>query len=191
MKKFFCAFLMLLAVASSYAEVAFIDMKHIFDNYYKTKDSDATLTTQREAMKAIAENMMKDLEEMRKNYMKLREEAQNVILSKEQREAKFAEMKRVEKSAEDKKTEIEQYQKSSITKIRTRYEEVRDSITKELLEYLSKFAEKKGYDMILDVSGQTANGISSVVYYNKKKDITTAIIKRLNAGNEESDKEEK
>lgn len=192
MKKVLFSFLMLSAVFSSYGfEVTFIDMKHIFDNYYKTKDADAVLKTQREAMKDLAENMMKDLEGMSKTYMQLREDAQNIVLSKEQRDAKFQEMKQTQKIAEQKKKEIDAYQKESVNKIRVKYEEVRDGITKELTDYLAKLAKVKKYDLIMDVSGQTANGIPTVVYYNKAKDITEAVLKSINVGHEDIATEKK
>ncbi len=192
MKNVLFSFLMLSMVMSSFGlEVTFIDMEKIFDNYYKTKDADAALKTQRDAIKDLADNMVKELEEMSKSYMQLREDAQNVVLSKEQRDAKFKEMQQVQKNAEVKKKELDQYQKGSIKKIRSQYEKVRDDITKELMNYLSKLAKLKRYDLVLDVSGKTSNGISGVVYYNREKDITDAVLKSLNAGHENTETEKK
>lgn len=192
MKKFLGLMVLAVITNSAFAlEVAFVDMNKIFENYYETKDADEALKTQRDIKAEEASAMLKQFEALGKKYQALMQEKENPLLTKEQRDAKVAEMKVVEKQAKQMKVDLEKHRQKSLQEVRAKYEAKRDEIIAKLAKYLGKVSKAKKYDLVLDVSGKTANGISGVVYYDKKKDITDVILKNLNAGHETTKKDAK
>ncbi len=192
MKKFLSLMVLAVLTNSAFAlEVAFVNMNKLFENYYETKDADEALKTQRDIKAEEASAMLKEFEALGKKYQALMQETENPLLTKEQRASKAAEMKSVEKEAKQMKIDLEKHRQKSLQEVRAKYEEKRDEIIAKLVKYLGKVSKAKKYDLVLDVSGKTANGISGVVYYDEKKDITDVVLKNLNAGHETTEKDAK
>lgn len=190
MKKLLALMVLSVAVNSGFAlEVAFIDMNKIFENYYETKDANEALNTQREIKAEEAEKMLEAYKALGEKYQELLQMTENPLLTKEQREAKKGELKDIETQAKQKRADLEKHRQKSFQEVRAKYEEKRDAIIARLVKFIQKVAKVKKYDLVLDISGKTANGIPGVIYYDESKDITDVILKNLNAGHE--NKEEK
>lgn len=169
------------ARAAQAQKIGFVDLKKVFENYWKTKQANARLKELRSDMlreqKAIEEQHKKASEE----YKKLLESANDQAVSAEEREKR-------KKNAEDKLIEIrqievamEQFVKSASARLSEEERKLRDNIVKELREAINNKARAGGYTLILDSSGETANNTPAVLYTNGENDLTDQILADLNA----------
>jgi outer membrane protein len=169
------------AQAAQAQKIGFVDLKKVFENYWKTKQANARLKELRSDMlreqKAIEDQHKKASEE----YKKLLESANDQAVSAEEREKR-------KKAAEDKLIEIrqievamEQFIKSASSRLSEEERKLRDNIVKELREAINNKARAGGYTLILDSSGETANNTPAVLYTNGENDLTDQIIAELNA----------
>lgn len=169
------------ARAAQAQKIGFVDLKKVFENYWKTKQANARLKELRSDMlreqKAIEEQHKKASEE----YKKLLESANDQAVSAEEREKR-------KKNAEDKLIEIrqievamEQFIKSASARLSEEERKLRDNIVKELREAINNKARAGGYTLILDSSGETANNTPAVLYTNGENDLTDQILADLNA----------
>lgn len=193
MKRALTFMILLATVVSATAEtkVGFVNMKTLFGKYYKTKDQDAALKTKRDIVKKYGEKLRDDLVRLDKEFKQLSEEVLNPALSPEARKniEEDAKMKRTSVLMKDK--QIREYMTKQSNQMKKEYEASRNSVVAEIRKEISVFATKLKYDMIIDVSGESANMVPVVVYYDKTKDITNVILRRLNAGHEVEEKKEK
>ncbi len=194
MKKITCFALLLVASLQAKAlEVKFIDMEKLFQSYYKTVDANATLDTKRKNIESYVERVKKDLETIQSEFLALKKAAQNIALSTEEQANKYREMEAKRKLGESKAAELKSYSKTKTKEVKAEFEAMREEITEELVKYVKNYSKKTRCDLVVDISGKTLNGISSVIYYNKEKDITQVLLDGINRGHvpEEKEKETK
>lgn len=162
-------------------KIAIVDLKKLFENYWKTKEANASL-------KDLRADMIKEQkvwEERRKKadeeYKKALESANDQAVSAEEREKR-------KKLAEEKLLEIrqievgiEQFIRSASANLSEQERRLRDNIVKELREAINNKAKAGGYTLVLDISGETANNVPAVLYTNGENDLTDQILNELNS----------
>ena len=163
---------------------AFIDMEEIFQGYYKTVTADNTIKQQTEIYKEYALNLEKEREAIQGEFNALRDISQNIALSEEIRDEKRNEAQTKFLLLQEKEKEMQEYQKGKRLDLRKQYEEQRNKIVKEIVEKVAVVAEEQNYDLIIDRSGNTLNGIPVIIYYKKELDITDSILEWVNKGHE-------
>lgn len=162
-------------------EIMFIDLDSVFTNYYKTKDAEAELKVQADAFKAERDQKISELESLQKDYESLRGQAQSAVLNEEARNTRRAE-------AEDKllqirsiESDIRQREQAAQRRMDEQSRRVRTRLVDEINEIIKNHALTRGYLAIIDYSGNSLNGVPTVIFYNPKYDITAEIIGMLNA----------
>ncbi|MGA2139825.1 MAG: OmpH family outer membrane protein, partial [Verrucomicrobiia bacterium] len=76
--------------------------------------------------------------------------------------------------------DIEEYRTSHRKILDDQTQRMRQTILKEIQDVINKEARDAGYQLVLDKSGNTLNGISIVVFSQDSLEITDVIIKTLN-----------
>jgi outer membrane protein len=162
-------------------DIMFINLDSVFTNYYKTKDAEAELKEQADEFKAEREQKIAELEALKAEYDALRGQAQSAALNEEARNARRAE-------AEDKllemrniENDIRQREQAAQRRMDEQSRRVRTRLIGEINEIVQNHALTRGYHAIIDYSGNSLNGVPTVVFHNPKFDITAEIIGMLNA----------
>jgi outer membrane protein len=157
-----------------------VDLNKIFNEYYKTPIASAKL-------KDTAEQYNKEHDEMLAQYRKqvdelnkLRDEQDKSEYTPEVREQKKKAFQ--EKIAETQKTqrEIEDYRTSHRQILDQQTQRMRQGILKEITDVITKEARDQGYGFVFDKSGNTLNGVPTIVFSQDGLEITDDIIKSLN-----------
>lgn len=167
--------------AAQSTKIGIVDLKRLFENYWKTKQANARLKELRsytiKEQKAIEDKYKSASEE----YKKILESANDQAVSAEEREKR-------KKAAEDKLVEMrqievamEQFIKSAGANMSEEERRLRDNIVKELKEAIATKGRAGGFTLVLDVSGETANSAPAVLYTNGENDLTDQVLTELNA----------
>lgn len=188
MKKLFVALLVALAVVSTSTamaqtplKVGIIDLKKVFDGYWKTKQADVNLKVQVAEMEKQSKTMVDAYERLSGEYKKALDGSNDQAVSLEERdkrkksaEAKLMEMREVEQS-------IQQFNRTSRTQLAEKSRQMRESILKEIKEAVSAKSKAAGYDVVLDSAAETTNMTPLVIFWNGQGDITEAVLSHINA----------
>ncbi|HUJ72927.1 MAG TPA: OmpH family outer membrane protein [Verrucomicrobiae bacterium] len=157
-----------------------IDLNKIFNDYYKTPIASAKL-------KETVESFNKEQEEMVNNYKKAIDELNKLRDDQDKPEysAEVREQKRkavADKLADTQKLQrdIEDYRTSHRKILEDQTQRMRQTVLKEIEDVINKEARDAGYQLVLDKSGNTLNGVSLVVFSQDSLEITDDIIKILN-----------
>jgi outer membrane protein len=170
--------------ASSWAQgrIATVDLRKVFDNYWKTKQADAALKDRAADIEKEHKNMLDDWKKAKEDYQTLLTEANNQTLSLEEREKR-------KKSAEDKFKQIKesedaiaQYERQARTTLDEQRKRMRDSIVEEIRTTVNGKAKAAGYSLVFDTMAESANNTPVVLYSNNENDMTEVILSQLNAG---------
>ena len=183
------ALLFVVRAAAAELKVAVIDMEKVFNSYYKTKISAANLKKQAEVFKAYAQKLDESRQKLLDEFNTLRDESQNIALSKTEQESKRLQAQDKYRQVKEKEAELTQYNKTKYKQLNQERNEMRDALLKEIRDEINKQASLAGYSLILDKSGVTINNLPVVIFHNPSLDITDGIVSELNRGY--SQKEEK
>lgn len=164
------------------ANVVYVNLNKVFDEFYKTKLADAQLKEQADQYKDERTKMVDDFKKLQDDFKTMRDEAQNTALSEEARNSRRSQAE--EKLVELRETEnkIRRFEESRRRQLDEQTRRVRTKLVDEIKETLTKYAQEKGYTAVLDASGENLNGVSAVLYFDPKLEITDLLINLLNKG---------
>ena len=163
-------------------KIAVIDMNRVFQEYNKTKVNEAKLKKQAEIFQEYSNQLAQSLAKLRQEFIKLRDDSQNMVYTAAERENRRMNAQDKYRQVAAKEQEIREYNREKQAQLRDVYEKLRSSILADISAVVSAKCLAEGYGLVLDKSGRTLNNIPQVVYSSKMLDITDAVIKTLNLG---------
>ena len=171
-------------IMASELKIAVVDADLLFQKYYKTKIVDASLKQQMQVYKAWLKKLNSSQVKLQGEFKILRDDAQNIALDAAERERKRLKAMRKYQQMREKKVEIEQYSSEKMRQFKQLEAKKRLNILNDIKKAVASRAVMEGYTLVIDRSGKTLNGISSILYHQASMDITQVILKDLNRGRE-------
>jgi outer membrane protein len=173
---------LLSAPAMAQSRIGTVDLKKIFDNYWKKKEAEANLK-EREA------DLVKEDKAMIDEYKKAKEEYQGSIADANNQALSTDERDKRKKVAEDKlkklklmEENIGEFEKTAKTRLGEQSQRMRSSIITEIRNAVSAKAKAAGYSLVIDTASESANLTPVILYSNNESDLTDAVLSQLNAG---------
>jgi Skp family chaperone for outer membrane proteins len=186
-KKIFGIFVLSFLTFNLLAEdlkIAFVDMDKVFQGYYKTPAATEELNKHVNIVREYGINLSKERDALHDEYKVLRDESQNIAYNEEVKEQKQKEAKLKLMLLQEKENEIRRYSQDKEREIQEKQLKQRNKLAKEISDFIHEFANNENYDLVLDSSGLTMNGIPAFVYYKKEMDITDTILSLINKGHQ-------
>ena len=169
------------SLAQADTKIGLVDMNRIFSSYYKTEQAkkriDEAQNVAQKELQDLVDVFNKNLDAIRK----LNEELSKPELSKEAKEKKAKE--RDEKAEESKRQEKEivELRQRRLKDLQDQATRMRAGIVDEIRKLISDKVKADQYDLVLDKSGLSSNGVEIVLYSKETSDFSEDIIKVLNA----------
>jgi len=166
--------------AQSMVKIGTVDMKKVFESYYKTKDAEQRINEARNAAKKELEERMEGLQKGMAEVKKLNEEIESPALSKEAKETKSK--SRDEKVSELKgmDREIGEFRTTREKQLQEQSGRMRQGIVDDIVKIVNDRVKAENYDLVFDKSGMSLNGVSVVMYAKEAYDFTDVVVTALN-----------
>ena len=179
---FIILFIFLTITSSVYAKTGFVNLRELFEGFYKTELAQDQINQQIEEVSFERELRLEDISQIREEIENLRSESRDEKLSEEARknkrlqlEDRLIEMQTVQKELRD----FETLRKKQIDEQNKRMQKgLLDEIQAEIIKY----GDEKGYDVIIDRSAKSSLGTEIVLFVGLRSDVTAFILERLNKG---------
>ena len=172
-------FLALPAMAEQ--KIAIIDLKKVFDDFYKTKIADAAIKDEGASLDKDRKALTDQYQKLADDYKKALEDANNQAISFDEREkrkkaaeGKLIEINEIEQS-------IKQFDRTARGNLEEKQTIARQKILKEIQTIVNNKAKAGGYALVLDSAAEAASRTAVILYTNGQDDLTTAVLKELNA----------
>lgn len=174
---------LLVASASAHAQVkmGIVDLRKVFDGYYKTREADTKIKGEAADLEKTAKGMLEDYRKYNEDYKGLVEAAGDSAISADEKQKR-------RKAAEDKLLEIrnleqqvQQYQRQSEATLLEKRKRMRDQILREIRETIVAKSKAAGYTFVMDVAADSVNQTPIVLYTNGENDLTEDLLRQLNA----------
>jgi Skp family chaperone for outer membrane proteins len=158
-----------------------VDLRKIFDGYWKTKQADAALKDRAADMEKEFKNMVADFEKAKEDYSKVLASASDQAAPAEEREKRKKSAEEKLKYLNDQGAAIEQYRRQSTATLDEQKKRMRDNLLGEIRTVLNAKAKTASYTMVIDVAAETINNTPVVLYHSGENDLTQEILTHLNA----------
>ncbi len=183
LKALLIAATLMVASASAHAQVkmGIVDLRKVFDGYYKTPEADTKIKGEASELEKTAKGMLDDYRKSNEEYKGLVEAAGDSAISTDEKQKR-------RKAAEDKLLEIrnleqqvQQYQRQSEATLLEKRKRMRDQILREIRETVVSKSKAAGYTFVMDVAADSVNQTPIVLYTNGENDLTEELLRQLNA----------
>ncbi|MGP8218356.1 MAG: OmpH family outer membrane protein [Limisphaerales bacterium] len=174
------AFLSVPALAQT--KIVTVDLRKLFDGYWKTKQAQIALNDRKVQLDNDDKSMRDDLKKGGDEYQKLLAQANDQVLSADERDKRKQAAADKLKQLQDSKTAIDQFERQAQVTLSEQGQRMRDNILSEIKAAVAAQGKVAGYSLVIDAAAETANATTAVIYSNGENDLTDAVLKRLNTG---------
>jgi Skp family chaperone for outer membrane proteins len=185
MKKSLILSAAIFAVASFSAHAAdlklgTLDMKQIFDSYYKTKDAETKLNETRSVAKKSLEERLANFNKAQEEARKLNDEAGKPELSEADRTAKTKGLNEKLQVLGAMQRDLQEFQQTSEKQLTEQSVTTRNVLLEEINKVVAAKVKAGAYDMVFDRSGQSLNAVGVLLHSKPTFDFTPEVIQELN-----------
>jgi len=158
-------------------KVATVDMKKLFNGYYKTKLAQSSLESRKTELRKEIKEMTDGLEKAQTDYKSLLDQANDQAISADERDKRKQAAADKAKEVNTSRGAIEQFQRQAEAQLADQSQRMSANLVTEIQKAVSDKAKAGGYSMVLNTG---ANEV--VVYSSADNDITAAVLTQLNIG---------
>ncbi len=166
-----------IASASAQSKVATVDMKKLFNGYYKTKLSQTSLENHKSELRKEIKDMADGLDKSQADYKQLLDKANDQTLSADERTKNRIASEDKAKEINNSRAAIEQFQHQAESQLGDQSQRMSVALVGEIQKAVAEKAKAGGYSMVLNSAS-----IEVVVFANTDNDVTASVLAQLNAG---------
>jgi len=172
-----------LAPASQAADlkVGTIDMKAVFDGYYKTKDAEAKINESRTQAKKELDDRLDTFNKAQEQARKINEEAAKPELSEKAKAEKTKALNEKLQELGVMQREVQEFQQTRERQLSEQSVRSRNSLVEEINKIVNEVVKAQNYDLVFDKSGQSLNAVNVIVHSKDAFDFTADVVSKLNA----------
>ena len=170
-----------LSQAQSSMKIGTVDMKLVFDSYYKTKEAEAKINEARAQAKKELDDRLETFNKAQADARKLNEEANKPELTEKAKAEKAKVLNEKLQALGTLQREIQEFQQTRERQLSEQSVRSRNSLLEEINAVVSTKIKAAGYDLVLDKSGQSLNAVGVVVFSKDAMDFTADVIAEINA----------
>ena len=163
--------------ASAQSKLASVDMKKVFNGYYKTKMAQAAMDKERSDLTKEIKDMSEALNKARADYKQILDQADDQGISADERDKRKAAAAEKAKDVNSRQVAIEQYSRQAEAQLTDKSQRMISALVGEIQKAVADKAKAGSYSLVVN----SAN-TESFVYVGTETDISAAVLSQLNAG---------
>lgn len=177
--------------ASAELKIGTVDMKKIFEGYWRTKEAETTMSETRAVLKRDLDDRMEKRKQLQDSIEKLNDEVKKPELSKDRATVKMKERDDKIGEWQTMMRELQQYQAEKEKQLADQTLRIRNGIVEEILKVVTEKTQAENFDLVFDTSGNSINNVPVVISAKASYDFTKEIVEKLNATRPKSGASEK
>jgi len=168
--------------STSHAQVKIgtVDMNKIFSAYYKTKDAEAHINEARNSAKQELDERMDTYKKNLDEINKLNEDIAKPELSAEAKASKSKDRDDKIQETKNLEQEITEFRQTREKQLQDQAVRMRNGIVDEITKLVLQKVKTENYDVVMDRSGLSLNGVPILIFAKDSLDFSDDIIVQLN-----------
>jgi Skp family chaperone for outer membrane proteins len=170
------------AQAQAQGKVAVVNLRIIFEGYYKRKLADVKIKERAGELDQELEEKLAKRKTAEEAYNAAAAAASDLSASQEERDRRKADADRKLLTVKDAEKEIATFRQQAEAILREQQVRMRSRVLEEIQAEVEAKAKAEGYYLVIDKDADSRNDTKVIVYHNGEHDITDVILAKLNAG---------
>jgi outer membrane protein len=162
-------------------KIAIIDLKKVFDGYYKTKHAHTKLMERAGDFDKARRGLIEDYQKANEEYKKMAEASSDVALGNDERGKKKADAEKKLSEIRDLENSIRQFDGQSKQTLAEQQRRMRDNVLRDIRDVISEIAKTSSFSLVLDTAAESINQVPIVLFTNGENDISDSVLTKLNA----------
>jgi outer membrane protein len=168
--------------ASAQQKIASVDMKKLFNGYYKTKMAQTAIDKDKADARKDLKDMAEALQKAQADYKQMLDQANDPAISADERDKRKAAAADKARDLNTRQVNFESYQRTAESQLADKSQRMINNLVTEIQKYVTDTAKSDGYTVVLDSSAVSASGTPALLYADPATDITASVLKNENAG---------
>lgn len=169
--------------AFAQTRIATVDLGRVFTNYWKTKQAQTAIDSQRSDLEKTDKEMIENFTKAKDEYQKVLDSVNDPAVSSEERDKRKRDAEAKLRDLKEQDDGLAQFERGSQARLQENFKRTHDNIVSDIRVVVNAKAQSDGYTMVIDTSAQSVSGAPVVLYYLPgTNDITDAVTKQLNIG---------
>src|SRR5580704_3493475 len=136
--------------ASAQTKIASVDLKKVFDGYWKTKQASATVANRATELRKELKDMADGLDKAQKDYTQLLDQANDTAISPEERDKRKQAVADKEKEILTSKANLEQFQRQADAQLGDQEQRMKSNLLIDIQKAVTDKAKAGGYMMVVN-----------------------------------------
>jgi outer membrane protein len=165
------------ASVQAQSKIASVDMKKLFNSYYKTKLAEDLLDKDKADARKNLKDQADGIQQAEADYKALLDQANDQAISSDARDKLKQSAADKAQAIENSKAEFEKFQRQVEATVADKSQRMSENLIGEIQKAVSDKAKLGGYTIVVNSANPEA-----VVYVSAETDITGSVLAQLNAG---------
>jgi Skp family chaperone for outer membrane proteins len=161
--------------------MATVDLRKVFDGYWKKRQAEAALKERNADMEKEDRNMIDDYKKVKDEYQGLLASASDQAVSTEERDKRKNSAEEKLRRLKEMEETISQYERQARTTIGEQSQRMRSNILNEIKTVVNAKAKTGGFSLVIDTAAESINNTPVFLYSSGENDITDSVLQQLNA----------
>jgi outer membrane protein len=162
------------------AKFGVVDLRKVFDNYWKTKQADSNLKEEASGLDKEKKNMVDQFQKDQESYKKKLDSASDPAVSTEERDKRKKEAEDLLLKLREGQNNIEQFDRQARTTLAEKQRRMRDNLLGEIKDVVKAKANAGNYNYVLDTAAETVNNTPVILFSSGASDLTDEVLAQLN-----------
>jgi outer membrane protein len=167
--------------ASAQVKIGTVDMKAVFEKYWRTKEAEAKMNEVRGQVKRDLDERAEKRKSLEAEITKLNDELKKPEVSASKRDAAGKDREKKIAEWQEVMKELQSFTQEKDKQLADQTLRIRNGIVDEIKKVVTDRVKSEQYDLVFDVSGNSINNVPVVMYASEKYDFTKVVIDTLNA----------
>lgn len=167
--------------AQTTVKVATVDLNRAYAEYWKTQEKMGKLIERGNDAQEQINDMQKRIEAIANEGKQLQADAENPALNPEAKNRIGGDAQRKFQEFQEMQERLRQFAENMERSIQQDRKVFTELMLDEIREKVLSIAKERGANFVVDISGRTSNGVSSILYSDPGFDVTDAVIAVLNS----------
>lgn len=178
------AALMFAVAAQAQSKMAVVDLKKVFDGYWRTKQADTQLKERAGDLEKARNGMVEDYKKANEDFKKMLDGLNDPAASAEEKDKRKKDAEKKQLEVRELEQSIRTFDENSRKTIVEMQKRMRESVLRDIRGVVEEKAKVAGYQAVLDTAAESINQTPVVVYTSLlggSDDLSDAVLKALNA----------
>ncbi|MCC5844065.1 MAG: OmpH family outer membrane protein [Verrucomicrobia bacterium] len=166
--------------ALSAQNIVVVNMDRVFNEFHRTREAEQQVQELIQQFRMEQQETQQNYQALQQAFSAIRETAGDIALSDEDRRAKANEASEILNRIRAMEEEIRSLEQQRQQQIEEQGRRMRQQLVDAIIDHIREISPGRNWDLVLDASGASPNGIPNILHAANPRDVTAEVIQSIN-----------